>query len=119
MDTQTFAGTDVTAASRLLIHAAGDDDRDGWSIESIIQRMRSHVLDGRRNVRPQLALEIRDLLGHRVLALDDARPLIDITLPPGTYHVTAALGGSRRGYTIALEQGASFDLYLRLARDRH
>lgn len=119
MDTRTLASSDVCAASRLLIHAAGDDGSDGWSIDSIIQRMRAHVLGGPRSKRALQALEIQDLQGHRVLALDDAGALLDVALPPGTYHVTTDLAGTRRRYTVALEQGASVDLYLRLARNRH
>ena len=118
MDTHTLAGTDGTEASRLLIHAAGDNGSDGWSVESFIHRMRAHVLDGPRSERAPLALEIHDLEWHRVLALDDAPPLVDVALPPGTYHVTTNLAGKRRRYTIRLEPGASFDLYLRLAGRR-
>jgi hypothetical protein len=50
-----------------------------------------------------------------VLALDDAGPLVEVALCPGTYHVSAQRGRLRRGYTVTLQQGASFDLYLRLA----
>lgn len=110
----TLASTDTIAASRLLIHAAGADGRKGWSIDSFLQRLRARVMDGARSDRPFLALEIRDLEGHRLLALDDAGPLVDVALPPGTYHVTTAFGAARRSYTVALAQGTSFDLYTRM-----
>jgi signal transduction histidine kinase len=119
MQACTLAGNGGAEASRLLIYAAGDENRDRWSVESFIQRMRAHVLDGRRNERALLGLEIHDLQGHRVFALDDAHPLVEVVLRPGTYHVSTEHGGTRRRYTIALEQGASTDLYLRLALDRH
>lgn len=118
MDTHTLASADGAPASRLLIHAAGDNGGDGWSVESWLHRVRAHVLDRPRSERAPLALEIHDLQGHRVLALDDARPLVDVALPPGTYHVSTNLAGTRRRYTIALEQGASFNLYLQRAHDR-
>jgi len=115
----SLASTDVVAAARLLIHAEGDDGHDGWSVDALIQRMRARVLDGPRGEQPLLALQIHDLQGHRVLALDDACPLVDVALPPGTYHVTTDLAGTRRRYTVALEPGASVDLYLRRGRERH
>ena len=114
----TLASTDVVAAAHLLIHAACDDGRDGWRVDSLVQRMRARVLDGRSDP-PMLALQIHDLQGRRVLALDDACPLMDVTLSPGTYHVTTDLAGTRRRYTVALEAGASVDLYLRRGRERH
>jgi hypothetical protein len=117
MQTDTLSRTDAAAVSRLLIHAPGQDDSDGWSVDSLIQRMRSHVLERPRGERPLLALEIHDLQGQRLLALDDACPLVEVTLPAGTYHVSTDLAGARRSYTVALERGASFDLYLRLSRD--
>jgi hypothetical protein len=120
MDNEAATGSGACAPSRLLIHAAGDDGCDGWTVAAVIQRMRLQVLDGPRGGRPPLALEIHDLLGHRMLTLSDARRLVDIVLSPGTYHVTTDLAGTRRRYTVALEQGVSVDLYLRSrAVDRH
>lgn len=118
MTTHTLACADLVEASHLLIHAAGDDGSDGWSVESIVQRMRAHVMDGPRSERAPLSLEIQDLQGNRLLALDNAGALIDVALAPGTYHVTTELAGTRRRYTIALERGASFDLHLRPGGNR-
>ena len=106
------------AATRLLIHAASADGSDGWSIESFIQRMRAHVLDGPHSGHALPALEIQDLEGRRVLALDNTCPLVDVALAPGTYHVTTDLAGTKRRYTVALEQGASVDLHLRPGKER-
>ena len=118
MGTHTLAGTEMTSASRLLIHAAGDDGRAGWSIEAFVRRLRQHVFDRPRNLRALLGLEIRDLGGHRVLAIDAAGALVDVTLSPGTYHVSTEVCGMRKSYTVTLEPGAWFDLYLRPARDQ-
>lgn len=118
MDPRNTASARVSAAARLLIHTRGDDGCAGWSVDSIIQRMRARVLDGLRRDRALLALEIQDLEGHRLLALDDTGPLVDVALPPGIYHVSTELAGTRRQYTVALEQGASVDLFLRLDGDR-
>ncbi|MEO8652749.1 MAG: hypothetical protein ABI409_01360 [Ramlibacter sp.] len=62
--------------------------------------------------REPIHVVVEDMGGNRVLALDDATPLIDLPLPPGTYQVTARHGNLRRGYTLTLECNTSFDLYL-------
>ena len=118
MQNHALASPGVSAVCHLLIHAKSDDGSNGWSVESLVQRIRAHVLDGPRGERPPTRLEIRDLEGQRVLAIDGACTLVDVALSPGTYHVRAELTGTRRSYTVALEPGASFDLYLRLARKR-
>jgi hypothetical protein len=85
-----------------------------------MQRLRALYAEGPwHDERAPLGLHIEDLQGHRVLTLDDAGPLIEVPLPAGTYHVSVCLGKVRRRYTLRLEHGASFDLYLRLAPDRH
>jgi hypothetical protein len=65
-----------------------------------------------------LNLRIDDLQGHRMHAVDSAGPLVDVPLPAGTYLVSVHLGPVRRSYTMTLEPGASFDLYLSLAAGR-
>ena len=105
----------VTPA-RLLIHAH-DDHPPGRHADSPLQRLLALYPAGNRSTRREpLRLLIDTLEGETVLAVDDAGPLVDVSLPPGTYHVTAHLGDSHRGYTMRLDQGASFDLHLRLAK---
>jgi hypothetical protein len=111
--------TDVMAAARLLIHAAAEDGKAGWSVDSLIQRMRARLRDSLRGKRVLLALEIQDFQGRRVLALADACTSVEVALAPGTYHVTTDLAGTRRRYTVALGQGASVDLHLRYGRTPH
>jgi len=115
MSTESLAFAKESATARLLIHAAGDVRAEQRTFDSLMQRLRLRDTGGPRSGRLPLGLKIHDLHGLRVLALDDAGPLVDVALPPGTYHVTAQQGAVRRAYTITLEQGASFDLYLRLA----
>ncbi|MFC5499423.1 hypothetical protein ACFPOE_17895 [Caenimonas terrae] len=64
--------------------------------------------------REPLCLSIEDRQGRTVLVVDDAGPLVDVPLPPGTYQVTARKGRLRRGYTLTLERGSSVDLHLSL-----
>lgn len=116
MDAPTLAHTDALAAARLLIHSASGVEAVGWSVESLLQRVRGHAWDGSRPPQALLGLEIRDLRGTMVLALKDAGVLTDLVLPPGTYHVCAQLGSARRAYTVTLERGASFDLHVQLPR---
>jgi len=105
--------------SRLRIRVACDAANAGRRDESLIQRMCAHLLEGPRHGRAPLALEICDLQGHEMLALDAAGPWVEVALPPGTYHVSTQSGATRRCYTVALAQGQSFDLDLRLAGQRH
>jgi hypothetical protein len=62
--------------------------------------------------REPIQVDVEDLGGNKMLSLDEAAPLIDLPLPPGTYQVTARHGKVRRGYTLTLARNTSFDLYL-------
>jgi hypothetical protein len=116
----TLPGAVALRAARLLIHAEGCIDATGRHFESALQRLRMlFSAEPKHDRRVPLRLRIEDLQGRPVLALDDAGHLVDVALPAGTYHVTADLGGVRRRYTMTLNQGSSFDLHLRLARQRH
>jgi hypothetical protein len=55
---------------------------------------------------------IEDLDGQRILALPDARPRLELLLPPGTYHVSLEGAGMRRRYTVTLQAGTTFELRL-------
>jgi hypothetical protein len=120
METQVLACGDIDATSHLLIHAADDGGSDGRSLNALIRRLRARLPAGRRSERAALALEIHDLQGRRLhFLIHDARPVVDVALPPGTYRVCAAIVGSRRSYTLVLPQGATVDLHLCTARDQH
>lgn len=103
------------ASARLLIHAR-DDHPPGRHADSPLQRLRALYPHGgtRQGRHEPLRLLIDTLDGDTVLAIDDAGPLVDVALPAGTYHVTAHLGETQRGYTMTLGQGMAFDLHLRL-----
>lgn len=62
-----------------------------------------------------LSLTLADGHGHTVLSLTNANPVLGIALAPGTYHLTATRGQTRRGYTVSLPAGARFELHLRFA----
>ncbi|MDE2452108.1 MAG: hypothetical protein KGL43_00820 [Burkholderiales bacterium] len=66
-----------------------------------------------RHANP-LSLHIEDLGGHRVFALDEAGASTEVALSAGTYFISARRGETRRGYTVRLEAGTAFDLYLQL-----
>ena len=103
----------------MLIHAEDPVGLLGARFESALHRLRARYASGRlRGIPPALRLQVDDLQGQRLHAIDDAGPLTDVPLPAGTYHITAVRGALRRSYTLTLEPGASVDLYLRLASDR-
>ena len=113
MDTRRTSSAIPPATARLLIHAAKVPDES--ALKSALHRMRARYSGGRRQQpRVALKLQVDDLRGLRVDEIDDAGPLTELPLPPGTYLVTATAGSIRRGYTLTLEPGLSFDLYLHL-----
>ena len=120
MDTSADAHAETLSVAHLLIHAEDGVDSSGRRIEAALRRLRSlYVTKSVHEDRVQLRVQINDLQGQRVFDIEAvAGPLIDVPLPAGTYHVTAHLGKVRRGYTMTLKQGSSFDLYLRLAVHR-
>jgi hypothetical protein len=116
VDTDTSPQTGVPPPARLVIHAEHLASASGRPFDPPLRHTRTSDPGGARNgQRAPLSLRIDNLKGLRVHAVDDAGPLIDVPLPPGTYHVTMQFGTVRRSYTMTLEPGASFDLYLRLA----
>lgn len=103
-------------AARLRIHAGTASTDIGWSIEALLRHLRSLFVDGAQ-AGARLDLEIHDLKGNQVLALEDAMFTVDVALQPGTYHVTAMHCGAQRQYTVALEHGTVVDLHLRPRHD--
>ena len=106
------------AAARLLIHTEGPvaaAAKEPWSpLQWLLAWAPTNL---RQDPHAPLRLQIDDLQNHPFLTLDDAGPLVDVVLPAGTYHVAVQRGDVRRGYTMTLAQGASVELYLRLAPD--
>lgn len=115
MSSLALAHTEPIPAARLLIHVKGAPSAWCKPFQSIWHRLRSLCFKDSRGKAPAVpSVQIHDLQGQRVFATDAAGALIDLPLPAGTYHVSASIGKLRRSYTMTLEQGASFDLFLRL-----
>lgn len=92
-------------------HAA--DNEPGY--KAALHRLRARLWQNRvRDHRLPLKVRIDDLQGCRYADIEALAPLINVDLPAGTYHVTAERGAALRRYTIKLESGAGFDLYLQL-----
>lgn len=98
----------MDAAARLLIHAP---DVRCWGMGAALQCLWARV--GRDAPPPEL--QIHDLRGRRQLVLSEIGSLVDIALPPGTYHVTVDRVGRRRRYTVTLVRGGASDLHLESA----
>lgn len=96
--------------ARLFIHSDETTDVAGSRLMSWLERM--HVLPAPWTRVEPLSLSVEDSRGRTVFAIADAGALVELPLAPGTYHVTAHRGRSRRGYTLTLESGMSFDLHL-------
>ena len=108
-----------TAPAHLLIHAhegvRTGSGRFAW-MPSRLRAMASDRLPS--HPAAPTGVRVQDLQGHEYFAADDARSLIDLPLPAGTYHVTLRQGELQRRYTVALEHGTRFDLHLPQATDR-
>ena len=90
----------------------------GARLQSALHRLRTRFSRRRQPAtQTRLKLQVDDLQGHQLRAVDDGGPLTDWPLPAGTYRITATCGDLKRSYTLTLEPGASFDLYLRLTPD--
>jgi hypothetical protein len=114
VDTDTCLGAATQSTARILIHAGSDVGASGS--KSPLQWLRALCSAGASpGERASLRLQIEDLRGRQVLALEDGGPLVVVALPAGTYHVNAQLGNLRRWYTMTLKEGASLDVYLNLA----
>lgn len=114
--THSLAQAVNPSAARLQIHAGSTWGTGGGRARSFLQWLRSLYRSlPRRDERAPLRVKIADAQGQQVLALEDSAPLMVVFLQAGTYHVDARLEDVRRRYTMTLEQGASFDLYLDFA----
>ncbi len=98
--------------SRLLIHA-GHESAANATFLTAAWRVLVALASSVRHRGP-LSLQIDDVHGCRMLAVENAGPVTEVPLQAGTYHVIACRGRIRRRYTMTLEPETSFDLYLRL-----
>ena len=101
------------AAARLLIHAAADLGQARGRLAAALRRWRhwtGHAAHGEPSA--QLFLQVADLQGHALFTAREWQGLIDVPLPAGTYHVIVNDGSRQRRYTVALDQGSTFDLHL-------
>jgi hypothetical protein len=100
---------------RLRIHTDTHEADHEPGYKAALHRLRARVWHDRsREDRLPLTIRIDDLQGRRYAEIEELAPLINVDLPAGTYHVTAERGAALRRYTIKLESGGGFDLYLRL-----
>jgi hypothetical protein len=117
-DTQPATHHIPEASAYLIVHVEPDalHRPDGHAVTTRLQRLRA-LYGGSHHPerRAPLALTLTDHQGQQLLSLAEAEPTLGIALPPGTYHLTATRGTSRRGYTVSLPAGARFDLHLRFS----
>jgi hypothetical protein len=104
------------ASAHLLIHATEGWREGGLGVVGVLSRWRAWARKLIRLRPPAARLEIVDLQGRSMFATDDLSSVVGVTLPPGTYHVTLRQGAEHRRYTVALEQGVTFELHLRATR---
>lgn len=108
------AQTQTQTQARIVIHAARRRGNGGSPLLALRQRIRDWAAACRGAATP-VNVRIADLHGHQLFSADAKQPLLDVPLPAGTYDVTVSRGAEQRRYTVALAQGATFDLHLRMA----
>lgn len=59
-----------------------------------------------------LKLKIKNAIGDQVFALDHAGPLTDVSLPAGSYLVTANHDGVTRNARVEITPGSPSDVYM-------
>lgn len=118
MLTDTLPHAVTLSAARLVIHAEAGRCSGGSHRERAMQWLRALCSRDHKAERSPLRLQIADLQGNVMLTSADAGALVDVSVPAGTYQVTAQFGTLRRDYTLTLKQGTAFDLYLRLATEK-
>ncbi len=112
-------GLTLAAPARLLIHAEDAAGPGAGPLISTLKRLHSLCnMTRRRDDEAKLQVQIEDLQGKTMLSIASAGALTDVPLPVGTYRVTARRGKLRRAYTMRIELGAPFELYLHLTPAR-
>lgn len=101
----------------LIVHAEATEHRGRREAHAPtpFQRLRALYQPAAVSTDAPLSLALADGHGRTVLSLPDASPVLGVALAPGTYHLTATRGQTRRGYTVSLPAGARFELHLRFA----
>jgi len=104
--------------ARLLIHAAHGEAPGRGRFVAPLRAWRALVASLWGQAPAAHAdVHVDDLRGRQFYAAEDARPLLEVPLPAGTYHVNVRLGDARRRYTVTLEHGATVNLYLDRSAD--
>lgn len=101
---------EASPAARLLIDADSGHAVPRGLATVLWQRLRAGLQHAEVVAPEGATLEIDDLQGRRVLALQGAQPPLEVALPAGTYHVSLRRGRLQRRYTVTLESGALFRL---------
>jgi hypothetical protein len=99
-------------AARLLILTDGAAAACAGPLPKLLAGWRLRLRWPRPAALATRAVVVDDVQGRQFFVCEDARPLIDLSLPAGTYHVTLRAGALQRRYTAALQDGATVELRL-------
>ena len=114
----SIASPTEDTSAYLIVHAESNV-HGGRHGPTPLQRLRALYWSGSTPpVEAALSLTLADRHGRTVLSLANADPVLGIALVPGTYHLTATRGDTRRGYTVSLPAGSRFDLHLRFSTSK-
>lgn len=102
-------GAHPRADAVLVIHAP--DSQVASRVSAWWRLLKAEYLP---SAAPMVDLLVEDLDGHAVQHVAPAMAVNRLTLPAGSYLVTACKGSARRGYYLRLAPGSEFDLFLNL-----
>jgi hypothetical protein len=106
-------GAGAAGYAVLLIHA--NDMPAASGVAGWLQQLKAEYLPlSAPQVVPMLDLLVQDQHGRVVQHLESALSVHRLSLPAGSYLVTARMGKMRRGYYLSLAPGSEFDLFLNL-----
>jgi hypothetical protein len=101
----------LPADAMLFIHA--NDAPAASGVAGWLQQLKAQYLHpAAPQVVPMLDLQVQDQRGRIVHHIVPALTVHRLSLPAGSYLVTARLGNTRRGYYVNLAPGSEFDLFL-------
>ena len=114
---QMQSDSPTSASARLLIRAGARREEAGALHGLALRLRRCWRAVARRSPALPAAVRVVDLQGRSFSIGEGDRLPLELSLPAGTYHVTARRGPVQRRYTVTLERGTTVELRLRLGSD--
>ncbi len=97
---------------RVLLHLADPPPAVRRLVERCLPALLQRMAAARRGVATPAHLKVLDRQGHSLHEADANRALVELCLPPGTYHLHLLQGARHRCFTLALAAGQAVHLHV-------